>query len=81
MIFNIGFKDSYIFRPGAILPEPATGWNTKLYNTLYVLARPLFPLMKRMNSVTTTVNFGLAMNHLYHTLKPHSNSLSLQPIQ
>lgn len=66
MILNMGFKDAYMFRPGAILPERGTKSNTKLYNMLYVITRPLFPLMKRMKSVTTTVNIGRAMINLYN---------------
>jgi len=64
MIFNKGFKDVYAFRPGAILPERGVKSKTKLYNTLYVITRPLFPLMKRIKSVTTTVKIGKAMINL-----------------
>ncbi|GAL65090.1 NAD-dependent epimerase/dehydratase family protein [Algibacter lectus] len=66
MILDMGFKDAYMFRPGAILPERGTKSNTKLYNTLYVITRPLFPLMKRMKSVTTTSRIGRAMINLYN---------------
>ena len=65
MILNMGFKDAYMFRPGAILPERGTKSNTKLYHMLYVITRPLFPLMKRMKSVTTTTRIGRAMINLY----------------
>jgi len=65
MIMNMGFKDAYMFRPGAILPERGTKSNTKLYHMLYVVTRPLFPLMKRMKSVTTTTRIGRAMINLY----------------
>ena len=34
MILNMGFKDAYMFRPGAILPERGTKSNTKLYHAL-----------------------------------------------
>lgn len=66
MILNMGFKDAYMFRPGAILPERGTKSNTKLYNALYVITRPLFPLMRRMKSVTTTVKIGRAMIILFN---------------
>jgi len=66
MILNMGFRDAYMFRPGAILPERGTKSNTKLYNALYVITRPLFPLMKRMKSVTTTIKIGRAMINLYN---------------
>ena len=61
LIFNKGFKDAYAFRPGAILPERGVKSKTNLYNLLYFLTRPIFPLMKRMKSVTTTRNIGKAM--------------------
>lgn len=61
MILNKGFKDAYAFRPGVILPERGVKSKTKLYNTLYVLTRPIFPLLKKMKSVTTTQNIGKAM--------------------
>ncbi len=65
MILNMGFKDAYAFRPGAILPERGIKSKTQLYNVLYILLRPLFPLMKRMKSVTTTSILGRAMINLY----------------
>ncbi len=66
MILNMGFKDAYMFRPGAILPERGVKSKTRLYNTLYLITRPLFPLMKRMKSVTTTTRIGKAMINLYN---------------
>ncbi len=67
MILTMGFKDGYMFRPGAILPERGIKSKTKLYNALYVLLKPFFFLMKRMKSVTTTTNMGQAMiNLLFH---------------
>jgi len=66
MIFSLGFKDAYAFRPGAILPERGVKSKTKLYNTLYVIMRPVFPLMKKMKSVTTTINIARAMIQLCH---------------
>lgn len=65
MILNMGFKDAYAFRPGAILPERGIKSRTQLYNVLYVILRPFFPLMKRMKSVTTTTKLGRAMINLY----------------
>ena len=52
-----------MFRPGAIIPlhgiRSRTGW----YNTMYAIARPLFPLLRRFfpDSVTTTEQMGRAM--------------------
>ncbi|MBL4624269.1 MAG: epimerase [Flavobacteriales bacterium] len=60
-ILTMGFKQAYMFRPGIILPEKgvksATGW----YNAAYVVLRPLFPLLKQMKSITTSVKIGDAM--------------------
>lgn len=65
MILNMGFKDAYVFRPGGILPERGIKSKTRLYNNLYILLRPFFPLLKRMKSVTTTSIMGRAMINLY----------------
>ena len=64
-ILNLGFKDAYMFRPGAILPEREIKSKTKLYNILYLITRPFFPLMKRNKSVTTTTKMGRAMINSY----------------
>ena len=61
LIFNKGFKDAYAFRPGVILPKRGIKSKTKLYNLLYLITRPLFPIMQRMKSVTTTEKLGKAM--------------------
>lgn len=66
MILNIGFKDAYAFRPGVILPEKGIQSKTSWYNTMYNLTRPLFPWLKKLNSVTSTTILGKAMvNTLY----------------
>lgn len=61
LILNKGFKDAYAFRPGIILPERGVKSKTKLYNSLYILMRPIFPILKKMKSVTTSQNIGKAM--------------------
>lgn len=60
-MLNRGFKDAYAFRPGAILPEKGVKSKTKLYNFLYIVLRPFFPLMKKMKSVTSSSAVGQAM--------------------
>lgn len=65
LILNIGFKDAYAFRPGAILPERGIKSRTSLYNLIYIIFRPFFPLMRRMKSVTTTTKLGRAMINIY----------------
>ncbi|MBU2900450.1 epimerase [Maribacter dokdonensis] len=64
MIFNKGFKDAYAFRPGMILPERGVKSKTKIYNLMYVITRPIFPLFRKMKSVTTTTRIGKAMINL-----------------
>ncbi len=60
-ILNKGFKAAYMFRPGVILPEKGVKSSTNWYQFFYVILRPFFPLMKKMKSVTTSVNVGKAM--------------------
>jgi len=64
MIFSKRFGDAYAFRPGMIIPERGVKSKTKLYNLMYVLTRPFFPLFRKMKSVTTTINIGKAMLNL-----------------
>ncbi|MFQ6604244.1 MAG: NAD-dependent epimerase/dehydratase family protein [Fidelibacterota bacterium] len=61
MVLNMGFKDAYAFRPGLILPVKGVKSKTAWYNAFYVAARPLFPLLIRLNSVTTSAAVGQAM--------------------
>lgn len=60
-ILNIGFKDAYAFRPGIILPEKGIKTKTSWYNVIYAISKPLFPLLKKMDSVTTSSKLGKAM--------------------
>lgn len=60
-MLNKGFKDSYAFRPGAIIPEKGVKSKTQLYNVFYVLSKPFHFLIKKMKSVTTSSNLGFAM--------------------
>ncbi|NJB71755.1 hypothetical protein GGR42_002217 [Saonia flava] len=70
MILNMGFKDAYMFRPGIILPERGIKSKTSWYNTFYTIAKPFFPLLIKMKSVTTTSNLGKAMINTYHYPQP-----------
>lgn len=60
-ILNKGFGDAYMIRLGAILPEKGIKSKTGWYNTLYVILRPLFPLLKKSSNFITTTAFGQAM--------------------
>ena len=54
---------TYMFRPGAIIPLHGIRSRTRWYNAMYAVARPLFPVLKRVfpDSVTTTEQLGKAM--------------------
>ncbi|WP_337099296.1 NAD-dependent epimerase/dehydratase family protein [Paenibacillus sp. YIM B09110] len=60
-LLKMPFKGAYMFRPGAILPKHGVKSKTKLYQFFYVILKPLYPLMERMKSVTTSDNLAWAM--------------------
>jgi hypothetical protein len=60
-ILNKGFKDAYMIRLGAILPEKGIRSKTGWYNALYVILGPIFPLLKKSSNFITTTAFGQAM--------------------
>ncbi len=69
MVLNKGFKDSYAFRPGMIIPEKGIKSRTGWYNAAYVLMTPFFSMLKKSKNITTTTEIGLAMiNTLSHPL-------------
>lgn len=70
MILHKGFKDAYMFRPGIILPERGIESKTSLYNIFYVIARPIFPLLRKVKSITTTSKIGRAMINTYYHPQP-----------
>ena len=57
---------SYMFRPGIIQPLHGVRSKTTLYRLGYVVAAPLFPVLKALipGSVTTTERMGRAMLHV-----------------
>ena len=61
LLLSMGFKDAYAFRPGAILPGKGLKSKTPLYNATDVVMKPLFPLLKKMDSVITSPEIGQAM--------------------
>ena len=58
--------DAYMFRPGYIQPSHGEKSRTRLYAMLYVVARPLYPVLRRLapNAVTTTEDIARAMVNL-----------------
>jgi uncharacterized protein YbjT (DUF2867 family) len=55
--------NAYMFRPGYIQPMHGVTSRTRLYRLAYVVAVPLYPIVRRLfrNSVTTTELIGRAM--------------------
>lgn len=62
-LMNLGFKDAYMFRPGAIIPLRGIKSKTKLYQFFYDYFMWLLRLMKKLspNAVVNTTQIGLAM--------------------
>ena len=61
MVLKMGFKDAYAFRAGAILPTKGVKSKTKLYHIMYLILTPFNPLLRRLNSITTSERLGKAM--------------------
>ena len=74
-ILSRGFQKSYMFRPGVIIPENGIKSRTRLYNRLYIIMRPFFPLLKKQNSITTTTKIGQTM--INSLIKPAYDSVYL----
>ncbi len=62
-LLNLGFKDAYMFRPGAIIPMRGIKSRTKAYQFMYDYFMWLVKRIKVLspNSVVTTTQIGLAM--------------------
>ena len=55
--------DAYMFRPGFIQPLRGVRSKTRVYQAIYRVLGPFYPLLKRLmpKHVTTAVNMGRAM--------------------
>lgn len=62
-LLEIPFKAAYMFRPAYIQPMKGVRSKTRLYQSLYTVMAPLYPVWKTLfpNLVTTTEKVGLAM--------------------
>ncbi len=62
-ILNLGFKQAFMFRPGAIIPLRGIQPSSKMYRILINNLKWLIKLMKRLSpdSVVDTTQIGLAM--------------------
>jgi uncharacterized protein YbjT (DUF2867 family) len=55
------FGNAHMFRPGFIEPKHGATSSTTAYRIAYTVLRPVFPLIRRMKSVTSTEQIGKAM--------------------
>ena len=60
-ILSLGFRDAYMFRLGALIPEGEVSSGVSWYKYIYILLRPFYPLLKKLNTFTTSSKFGKAM--------------------
>jgi uncharacterized protein YbjT (DUF2867 family) len=71
MIFNMGFKDAYAFRPGAIYPAKGVKSKVRIYDLAYKLFLPFYPLLKHLMSIVESDQLGQAM--INSVLHPQEN--------
>ena len=81
-ILNQGFKDAYMIRLGALLPEKGIRSKTIWYQVFYDIKRPFFPLFKRFDSIVSTTSFGKALLKLlfYPSAKKHLENRDLHSL-
>lgn len=62
-LLALPFRAAYMFRPGYIQPLRGVRSKTALYQAIYRIISPFYPLLRRLfpKSVTTSVNVGRAM--------------------
>ncbi len=65
-LLKLNFRAAYMFRPGVIQPLHGIKSKTRLYQTVYNVLNPIFPLLKSAlpQYVTTTEELGRAMLHV-----------------
>jgi uncharacterized protein YbjT (DUF2867 family) len=65
----LGFRRTYMFRPGYIQPLGGIRSKTPSYRVLYAVMGPLYPVLKALfpSHVTTTEKVGLAMIRVAQT--------------
>jgi hypothetical protein len=69
-ILNKGFEKTFMFRPGAIIPEKGIQSRTGWYSIMYKITRPFYPLFLKSENITTTSRIGIAMIRSLFTSKP-----------
>src|SRR5271155_4036202 len=70
-LLRMPFAAAYMFRPGFIEPAHGEISRNKLYRILFVFAKPLLPLLRRLfpNHILTTEQIARAMLNL--TVRPY----------
>ncbi len=70
-IINMGFKNAFMYRPGYIQPMKGIRSKTALYNSLYLVAAPFYPLLNKImpKHLTTTEKIGKSMINV--SLRPY----------
>jgi len=62
-LLSLPFKSAYMFRPGYIQPMKGIRSSTKMYNMMYALMKPLYPILNKIfaDHITNTTRVGKAM--------------------
>jgi uncharacterized protein YbjT (DUF2867 family) len=62
-LLRLPFKAAFMFRPAGILPLNGVKSKTKLYQAVYNIMRPFYPLLEKFfpKSITTSEQLGRAM--------------------
>ena len=62
-LLAMSFKQAFMFRPGLIYPARGERSRTYVYNLVYAIVRPLYPILKLImpGKITTTAKVGKAM--------------------
>lgn len=74
-LLRLPFKAAYMFRPGIIIPIHGVKSKTKLYQAIYHLLRPFYPVLMNLRSVITSEQLGIAMikvakdGYIHHILE------------
>lgn len=64
-LINMGFKATYMFRPGYIQPMKGVKSKTFWYDSLYMIFKPIYYILKHFpSSATNSKNMGKAMINL-----------------
>ncbi len=78
-LLQLPFRAAFMFRPGYIQPRKGVRSKTPLYQAMYTILAPLYPLLRRLfpKYVTTTEHVALAMiqvaaaGHPQSVIDPH----------